>query len=184
LGGAALLGGVILAGGTVAAIKFWPHSRSLATVSPNLVVANVYGKDSGQGSSYRFAPNDHADQAFRSNMPYIDRAGVIVGLDPRNERSTTHTLEIQVLNSAGTILGKDLAPLANNVNTTVVLPDIHTSPNEIYRIRVWNRSQDILGIYINKPSSASTNVGPASIDGIPQPGIIAGFVEGRNLPTT
>jgi hypothetical protein len=182
LGGAALLGGGILAAGTVAAREFWPHAKPPPTAPPNLRLSNVYGLDSGQGSSYRFAPNDHADQAFRSAMPYIDRAGVIVGLDPRNQSVTTHTLEIQVLNSAGTVLGDGLAELVNNANTTVTLPDIRTNSNEIYRIRVWNRSEDVLGIYLNKASGASTNVGPASINGVPQSGIIAGFVEGRNLP--
>jgi len=157
----------------------------LPTAPPNLHLSNVYAVGSGAGSSsYAFLPNDHADQAFRSAMPYIDRVGVIVGLDPRNQRSNTHTLEIQVLDAAGKILGQGFAALVNNANTTIILPDIRTYSDETYHIRVWNRSEDVLGIYLNKPASASTNVGLASIDGTSQPGIIAGFVEGRNLPTS
>ena len=87
------------------------------------------------------------------------------------------------MNSAGKVLGNGCAPLVNNANTTVTFPDIRTDRGQVYRFRVTNRSDDVLGMYIDKPSSKSTNVGPASINGSPQQVIIAGFVEGRTLPT-
>ena len=155
----------------------------LSTVSRNVLLQNVYGKDSGTGTSYAFSPNENADQAFTSDQPYIDRIGVIVGLNQANQRVKYHTLEIQVMNSAGKVLGRGCAPLVNNANTTVTFPDIRTDRGQVYRFRVTNRSDDVLGIYIDKPSNKSTNVGPASINGSPQQGIIAGFVEGRTLPT-
>jgi len=38
---------------------------------------------------------------------------------PANQRVKYHTLEIQVMNSAGKVLGNGCAPLVNNANTTV-----------------------------------------------------------------
>jgi hypothetical protein len=76
-------------------------------------------------------------------------------------------------------------PADHNGNTTVTFSDISTSPDQVYRFQVWNRSGDVLGIYIDKAGSKSGNVGTATINGVEQAqqGIIAGFVEGRNLPT-
>lgn len=158
---------------------------SPSAVPAGLHLSQVYGMDLGPGSSYGFAPNIHADQAFRSTQPYIDAVGVVVGLNAAIQRVATHTLEVQVLNSAGTVLGDGCATLVNNGNTTVTFPDISTKPNQVYRFRVWNRSGDDLGIYIDKAGSKSGNVGIATINGVEQEqqGIIAGFVEGRNLPT-
>lgn len=156
------------------------------TVSPTLHLEPVYQRDAGKGSSsYAFLPNDYAVQAFRCSEPYIDKAAVIVGLDMRIARSTVHTLEIQILDTNGKVLGDQFAALVDNGQTTVVFPDIRATPGGIYRLRAWNRSEDILGIYLNSPTSASANVGPASIEGQPpESGIISGYVEGRNLPTT
>jgi Caspase domain len=155
-----------------------------STADPNVRLSTVYGTGLGTGSSYPLLPNIHADQSFLANQPYIDEVGVVVGLDETLARVPTHTLEIQVLNSAGTVLGDGCAPLNNNKNTVVTFSDIRTDPHQVYRFRVTNRSDDPLGIYIDKAGPESNNVGVASINGIPQQqGIIAGFVEGRNKPT-
>src|SRR5262245_44209950 len=89
------------------------------------------------------------------------------------------------MNSAGTVLGDGCAPLNNNnKNTVVTFPDIRTELGQVYRFRVTNRSDDPLGIFIDMAGPESDNVGIASNNGIPQrQGIIAGFVEGRNMPT-
>jgi hypothetical protein len=159
-------------------------TSALSTIDPDVRLATVYGLGLGSGSSYPLLPNIHADQSFRSDQPYLDEVGVVVGLDPTLARVPAHTLEIQVLNSAGTVLGYGCAPLNNNKNTVVSFPDIRTEPGQVYRFRVTNRSGDPLGIYIDKAGPESGNVGVASINGIPQPqGIIAGFVQGQNKPT-
>jgi Caspase domain len=157
---------------------------TLSTVDPNMHLSMVYGTGLGSGSSYPLLPNIHADQSFRASQPYIGEVGVVVGLDETLARVPTHTLEIQVLNSAGTVLGDGCAPLDNNKNTVVTFPDIRTERGQVYRFRVTNRSGDTLGIYIDKAGPESGNVGVASINGIPQQqGIIAGFIEGQNKPT-
>jgi hypothetical protein len=161
-------------------------AEPLPTIRPGVHLQDVYKMDAGNGSSsYAFLPNDSATQEFHSFEPYIDRAAVIVGIDQTTERSTTHTLEIQILDSNGKILGDQFASLVNNGYTTVVFPDIPTSPGAVYRLRAWNRSEDALGIYLNAPSAESNNIGPATIEGQPpETGVICGYVEGRNMPTT
>jgi hypothetical protein len=157
----------------------------VSTIDSHVRLSTVYGIGLGRGSSYPLLPNIHADQAFRATQLYIDEIGVIVELDETLARVPTHTLEIQVLNSAGTVLGDGCAPLNNNdKNTVVTFPDIRTELGQVYRFRVTNRSDDPLGIFIDVAGPESDNVGIASINGIPQrQGIIAGFVEGRNMPT-
>ena len=157
---------------------------AFSTIDPNVRLSTVYGTGLGSGSSYPLLPNIHADQSFRANQPYINEIGVVVGLDETLARVPTHTLEIQVLNSAGAVLGDGCAPLNNNKNTVVTFPDIRTELGQVYRFQVTNRSGDPLGIYIDKAGPESDNVGVASINGIlQQQGIIAGFVEGQNKPT-
>ena len=154
------------------------------TAPPNLRVANVYDVNADGGVSYRLAPNDHLDQAFHSDMPFIDQVGVIVGLDPRNQHSSTHTLKIQIVDPGGRVLGGGYAALVNNEDTVISLPDLQTNPKEIYRIRVYNESTDILGIYLNdpgKPGGVFSNDGSASISGVSEPKILCGYVEGRTL---
>ena len=184
------LGAVVALGLAAAAFAGYALNPGTPAAPPSVAPAGlhlsqVYGMDLGPGSSYRFAPNDYADQSFRSNQPYIDAVGVVVGLNPAIQRVATHTLEIQVLNPAGTVLGDGCATLVNNANTTVTFPDISTKPDQVYRFRVWNRSGDVLGSYIDKASGKSGNVGIATVNGVgqEQQGIIAGFVEGRNLLT-
>jgi hypothetical protein len=129
-------------------------------------------------------PNDHLDQAFRSALPFIDQVGVVVGLDPNNDHGGPHTLRIQLLSSSGKVLAGGYAALVNNGETVIPLPDLHVEPNEVYRIRVYNTSTAVLGIYLSdshQPTDILSNDGSASINGVSQPGILCGYVEGRTL---
>jgi hypothetical protein len=163
-----------------------PSPRSPApSIAPlGLQVKNFYDVNSDGGVSYRLGPNEHADQSFRTVFPFIDQIGVIIGLDPANKHSDQHALELELLTPEGKLLGRGYSPLADNVNTVLRLQNISVETGQTYIIRVYNRSTDVLGVYLNNPrkqGETSTATGPAVVNGVKEPGVLSGFVEGRTL---
>ena len=156
---------------------------SASTAPPQLRVVKVYDVDSDQGTSYDLAPNQHADQPFRSSLPFIDQIGVIVGLNPVNDQhGGQHYLRIQLLSQAHKVLSSRISPLANNVNTVVSVPDIHVKIASTYYIRVTNLSEDVLGVYLNDPRRHGEIAGHdrgAVVHGIREPGVLSAYVEAR-----
>ena len=161
-----------------------PSSPSIAP--PQLRVVKVYKVDSDEGISYDLAPNQHADQPFRSSLPFIDQIGVIVGLNPVNDHHNEHYLKIQLLTEDGKVLSSSISPLADNVNTVVAVPDVHVETGTSYYIRVTNVSEDVLGVYLNDPSrpgEIADHDGNAVVNGIREPGVLSAYVEARTART-
>jgi hypothetical protein len=160
-----------------------PSSASSAsTAPPQLGVMKVYEVDSDKGISYDLAPNQHADQPFRSSLPFIDQIGVIVGLNPVNNHHDSHSLRIQLLTETGKVLSSSISPLADNVYTVVPVPDVQVKTGIIYYIRVTNISEDVLGVYLNDPSrpgEIADHDGGAVVNGIREPGVLSAYVEAR-----
>jgi len=154
---------------------------------PQLRVTKVYDVDSDKGTSYDLSPNQHADQPFRSSLPFIDQVGVIVGLNPANNRhGGPHYLKIELLNKAHKVLSSRISPLANNVNTVVPVPDVRVIPGTTYYIRVTNLSEDVLGVYLNDPSrpgEITDHAGSAIVNGVQEPSVLSAYVEARTART-
>jgi hypothetical protein len=162
-----------------------PVSGTPTAPPTGLRVANVYQVDSAGGVPYQLQPNDYASQPFKSPLSYVDKIGVIVGLDPRSNHGGTHGLKIELVGTGGRVLGKMVALLANNVYTTVPLPDVKIRRGRTYYIRVYNYSLDTLGVYLNDPKRTgelSTNDGMASVNGTQEPGVLSAYVEARTEP--
>ena len=162
-----------------------PTPAAFPSIPPSLKVADVYDVDSNHGVSYDLKPNQYAEQAFKSTLPYVDQMGVIVGLNPLdNFHPQQHYLRIQILTSSGKSISSEIAPLANNVNTVARVPDVRLKPGIIYYIRVTNLSLDVLGVYLNDPHRKGENAGHygnAVVNGIIEPGVLSAFVEARSI---
>lgn len=161
-------------------------AMSPSTAPPQLRVMKVYNVDSDKGTSYDLAPNQYADQPFRSGLPFIDQIGVIVGLNPVNDHHGSHYLRIQLLTKAHKLLSSDIVPLANNVNTIVSVPDVQIETGTTYYIRVTDVSEDVLGVYLNDPSrpgELAGHDGSAVVNGVREPGVLSAYVEARTART-
>lgn len=171
--------------------KLHPSPSSSAntppTAPPQLRVEKVYSVDSNNGVSYDLSPNQHADQPFRSGLPIIDQIGVIVGLNPVNDHhGGPHYLRIELLTKAHKVLSSRIAPLANNVNTVVPVPEVRVTPGTTCYIRVTNLSEDVLGVYLNDPSrpgEITDHAGSAIVNGVREPGVVSAYVEARTTRT-
>lgn len=139
-----------------------------------------------QGTSYDLAPNQHADQPFRSSLPFVDQIGVIVGLNPVNDHHAEHYLKIQLLTEAGKVLSSGISRLADNIYTVVAVPDVHIETGTTYYIRVTNVSEDVLGVYLNdlnRPGEIAGHDGNAVVNGVREPRVLSAYVEARTART-
>jgi hypothetical protein len=162
----------------------FPSSPSIAP--PQLRVVKVYQVDSDNGTSYDLAPNQHADQPFRSSLPFVDQIGVIVGLNPVNDHHAEHYLKIQLLTEAGKVLSSGISRLADNIYTVAPVPDVHVETGTTYYIRVINVSEDVLGVYLNDPSrpgEIADHDGNAVVNGVREPRVLSAYVEARTART-
>jgi hypothetical protein len=161
-----------------------PSSPSIAP--PQLRVEKIYQVDSDNGTSYDLAPNQHADQPFRSSLPFVDQIGVIVGLNPVNDHHAEHYLKIQLLTETGKVLSSGISRLADNIYTAAAVPDVHIETGTTYYIRVTNVSEDVLGVYLNDPSrpgEVAGHDGHAVVNGVRESRVLSAYVEARTART-
>jgi len=117
-------------------------------------IALVYNVEAGGGGiPHEIVPGGYVEQAFVSPMKYVDQLGVLVGWNAETTTGRKFELELQLVEQGGDVLASRRAALNNNQITAVQFdPPIEVLPDRPYLFRVINKSNDVVGVYVNDPT--------------------------------
>jgi hypothetical protein len=159
------------------------------TAAPGHPAPLMYKVPSGLGShDVAVLADGFAMQPFQATAPRIDQVSAIIGIDPkRSNPNAAHPVRFEVLQPQQgrppRLLGSaDTAVTPQNDNKDVVAPMrpvVEVTTGQVYVLRVTNRSQDPVGIYVNSlrgPNRAVPYAAQVCMRDSIEPFTSAGFV--------
>lgn len=134
-----------------------PAAPAIPAYGPTATVYRVSSQ--GGAVSHTMRSGGSMDQQFVADVDVVDMIGAIVGFDPTQDQPGPNLIELQLI-GGGAVLQSGTLDVVNNRETRLSIPETPVRRGGTYTLRVINRSDEVLGFYVNPPGKPSA---PANI---------------------